>query len=402
VIIINQTVSLTTALFVVPALMEKLRLGKGNFKNLRSFKRSRFTIRITRIYSKVVMAFGRRKAIAVTLLLLGFGLPLYLLPEKLEGEKWYLKVYNSTIGNEWYKGKVRTWFDKITGGALRLFTEKVYDGSYFKNPEETSLFITATLPHGSTLKQADIIISGMETYLKQFDGIKLFQSGIAARNASITVYFKNETRLGAFPLILKGEVISKAIDLGGADWGVYGFGLGFNNSLYEGAGSYSVRLLGYNYDRLLGLAEVMKDSLAQNPRISQIYILSERTWYKPDNTEFVAKVNRVSADVKDLNMSLLYSSLDEWSMIQTAFSEIVTDRGIENVKLRPAGLSGNDLWTLVQRPVLNDSTVFKFSSFSSVEKETTSPVISKKDQQYQVYLQFDYIVSDKSAQRYIK
>jgi len=186
VIIINQTVSLVTALFVVPAIMEKLKLGKGDSKHLTSSKRNRYTIRITRIYSKVVMAFSKRKAIAITLLLLGFGLPLYMLPEKLEGEKRYMKVYNSTIGNEWYKTKVRTWFDKVTGGALRLFTEKVYDGSYFKNPEETSLFITATLPHGSNLKQADNIIPGMEAYLKQFDGIKIFPSGITARNASIT------------------------------------------------------------------------------------------------------------------------------------------------------------------------------------------------------------------------
>jgi multidrug efflux pump subunit AcrB len=45
--------------------------------------------------------------------------------------------------------------------------------------------------------------------------------------------------------------------------------------------------------------------------------------------------------------------------------------------------------------------MYKFNDFSTIEKETTSPVISKTNQQYQVYLQFDYIGSDKFARNYI-
>ena len=88
---------------------------------------------------------------------------------------------------------------------MRLFTEKVYEGSYFRTPEETSLYITATMPRGTTLLQANDIVSGMETYLKQFNEIKLFQTNISARNASLSVYFKKEYQLSAFPYILKGR-----------------------------------------------------------------------------------------------------------------------------------------------------------------------------------------------------
>lgn len=401
VIIVNQSVSLITALFVVPAFMDKLKLGKHDLQYTRLIKKHKAVIRLTRFYKRIIMVISKRRAIAFIMFLIGFGLPLYMLPEKMEGDRWYNKVYNSTIGHEWYKGNVKPWVDKVTGGALRLFTEKVYDGSYFRDPEETSLFITATLPRGSTLKQANDIVSGMENYLKQFNEINLFQSNITARNASITVYFKKEYQSGPFPYLLKGEVISKAIDLGGADWSVYGFGDGFSNSLYEGAGSYSVRLLGYNYDRLLGMADALKDSLSQNPRIKQIYILSERTWYKPDNTEFVATVNREGPNVADMDISLLYASLNEWSLVTPSFAGIITDRGIESIRLKPKGLPETDLWSMVRRPIINDSSIFKFSVFSTIGKETISPVISKRDQQYQMYLQFDYIGSDKFAWRYI-
>ncbi|MCX6326528.1 MAG: efflux RND transporter permease subunit, partial [Bacteroidia bacterium] len=424
VIIINQSVSLLTALFVIPALMDKLKLDKQHLqlfpknlniqsssseliiKNTRRKKRGtkykrRFIIRFTNLYRKVFLFLRRWKAIAIMIFILGFGLPIYMLPDKWDGEKWYNKAYNATAGTGWYKENLKPWVDKISGGALRLFTTKVYDGSYFRTPEETSLYITATMPRGTTLSQANDIVSGMETYLKQFIEIKLFQTNITSRNASLSVYFKKEYQLSEFPYVLKGEVISKAIDLGGADWSVYGFGDGFSNRIYESAGSYSISMLGYNYDRLISMAEILKDSLTQNPRIKQVYVVSERTYYKPDNTEFVVHVDKEHAMTTGIAPANMYSSLQDWSLSQPAFASLVTGRGLEGISLRQQKRNEPDVWALARKPLNRDSGMYKFNVFSTIQKETTSPVISKTNQQYQVYLQFDYIGSDQFARKYI-
>ncbi len=415
VIIINQSVSLLTALFVIPAMMDKMKLDKQHLQsNLNEEKiknngrkkaafngRRRFIVRFTNIYRKVYLFLGKHKAIAVAVFILAFGLPLYMMPEKWEGEKWYNKVYNNTFGASWYKTNLKPWVGKLTGGALRLFTEKVYTGSYFRNPEETSLFITATMPRGTTLSQADDIVSGLENYLKQFNQLKLFQTTISPRNASINVYFREQYQRTGFPYILKGEIIEKAVDLGGAEWSVYGFGDAFSNIIYESAGYYSIRMLGYNYDRLTELAGILKDSLALNPRIKQVYILPEPTWHKPDNTEFVAQIDNEHAASAGLGSSALYSSLQSRSLNQPAFAGMVTGRGLENIRLKPRGTSGEDIWTLSRQPVYHDSVMFKFSVLSAIGKETTAPVISKINQQYRVYLQFDYVGADKYARKYI-
>jgi multidrug efflux pump subunit AcrB len=424
VVIINQSVSLLTALFVIPALMDKLKLDKQHLqlktqnriiqassseviiKNTRRKKIStkqkrRFIIRFTNLYHIIFLFLRRWKAIAIAIFILGFGLPIYMLPDKWEGEKWYNKTYNATIGAGWYKDNLKPWADKITGGALRLFTTKVYNGSYFRTPEETSLYITATMPRGTTLSQANDIVSGMETYLKQFSEIKLFQTNITSRTASLSVYFKKEYQLSEFPYVLKGEVISKAIDLGGADWSVYGFGDGFSNRIYESAGNYSISMLGYNYDRLISMAEILKDSLTKNPRIKQVYIVSERTYYKPDNTEFVVHVDKEHLITTTISPANMYSSLQDWSLSQSAFATLVTGRGSEGITLKPQNRYEPDVWTLSRQPLNRDSVIYKFNVFSAIEKETTSPVISKTNQQYQVYLQFDYIGSDQYARRYV-
>lgn len=405
VIIINQSVSLMTALFVIPALMGKLGLNKYHLqlgaKRILSKRRQVLIVRFTNIYRNVFVSLRKKKVIALSVFLLGFGLPVYMLPEKWEGNKWYNKAYNISIGTEWYKSNARPWVDKIFGGSLRLFTEKVYSGSFFGDEEETSLFITATMPRGSTLIQANEIVSGMESYLKQFNEIKVFQTNINARNAFLNIYFTKETQRSAFPNVLKGKIIAKAIDLGGADWMVFGVGLGFSNKLYDGAGNYSVKLLGYNYDRLISIAEVLRDSLTSNPRIKQVYVLSEPTWYKPDNMEFVARINKEHIITTNITSDDTYSSLQSWSLNQPDFTSMVTSRGLEILRLRPQNLANADLWSLTRSPLMQDLVMYKFNTFSKIEKEATSPFVSKIDQQYQIYLQFDYVGSEKAAQKYI-
>lgn len=40
--------------------------------------------------------------------------------------------------------------DKALGGSLRLFIQKVHEGSYFTRNEEVVLYVHANLPNGST------------------------------------------------------------------------------------------------------------------------------------------------------------------------------------------------------------------------------------------------------------
>lgn len=57
-------------------------------------------------------------------------------------------------------------------------------------------------------------------------------------------------------------MISKALELGGGSWGIYGLqDQGFSNDVRESAGSYRIRMYGYNYDELYEWAEKLKAKL---------------------------------------------------------------------------------------------------------------------------------------------
>lgn len=196
VVIINLAVSLFVALFFVPSMIDKIGLEKKKRRKRRRFLlrptfMKRLTVYFTRFYQGVIYYLCRFRVIACLLLLLGFGLPVFMLPEKMEGEGKWVEYYNKVFDNPTFKDKVKPVINKALGGSLRLFAEKVYEGSYFNRDEgEVVLSVYATLPNGSTLEQMNVLIKRMETYLSDFKEIRQFQTYIYnARQANIQIYF---------------------------------------------------------------------------------------------------------------------------------------------------------------------------------------------------------------------
>ena len=192
VVIINLAVSLFVALFFVPSMIDKIGLEKKKKRKRRRFLlrptfMKRLTVYFTRFYQGLIYYLCRFRVIACLLLLLGFGLPVFMLPEKMEGEGKWVEYYNKVFDNSTFKDKVKPVINKALGGSLRLFAEKVYEGSYFNRDEgEVVLSVYATLPNGSTLEQMNVLIKRMETYLSDFKEIRQFQTYIYnARQANI-------------------------------------------------------------------------------------------------------------------------------------------------------------------------------------------------------------------------
>ena len=136
VVIINLAVSLFVALFFVPSMIDKIGLEKKKRRKRRRFLlrptfMKRLTVYFTRFYQGVIYYLCRFRVIACLLLLLGFGLPVFMLPEKMEGEGKWVEYYNKVFDNSTFKDKVKPVINKALGGSLRLFAEKVYEGSYF-------------------------------------------------------------------------------------------------------------------------------------------------------------------------------------------------------------------------------------------------------------------------------
>lgn len=220
VVIINLAVSLFVALLFVPSMIDKIGLKKRKRKKGTVRFLRRFPVYFTRFYAQLIRLVCRWRVAVCILLALAFGLPVFLLPEKMDGDGWKAAAYNKTLGTPTYKEKIKPIVDMAFGGSLRLFIQKVYEGSYFTHNEEVVLYANANLPNGSTLEQMNTLMKRMEAYLSQFKEIKQFQTSVYnAQRGSISINFTKDHQKSGFPYTLKANIVSKALQLGGGSWG---------------------------------------------------------------------------------------------------------------------------------------------------------------------------------------
>ena len=397
VVIINLAVSLFVALFFVPSMIDKIGLEKKKRRKRRRFLlrptfMKRLTVYFTRFYQGVIYYLCRFRVIACLLLLLGFGLPVFMLPEKMEGEGKWVEYYNKVFDNPTFKDKVKPVINKALGGSLRLFAEKVYEGSYFNRDEgEVVLSVYATLPNGSTLEQMNVLIKRMETYLSDFKEIRQFQTYIYnARQANIQIYFTKENQRSGFPYTLKANIISKALTLGGGSWSVYGLqDQGFSNDVRESAGSFRVKLYGYNYDELSYWTEQLKEKLLLHRRIKEVTVNSEFSWWKDDYSEFYLDLDRLRMAKEHITATQLFAALRPVFGRDIYCGNVLFDSQTEQLKLSSVQGQRYDVWGLVNIPFFIDGRSYKLADFATVRKGQSPQKVAKENQQYRLCLQYE-------------
>ena len=400
VIIINLSLSLIIALFLVPALLEKLKIGHQGKKGKAVSWTKRLNVRFNRFYERLCRMIWRWRAAFIILIILAFGLPVFMLPDKIERDDQWGDLYHKTFGSEFYREKIKKHADNVLGGTLRLFVQKVYTGSYFEERGETTLTVNASMPSNTTIAQLNELVQQMEIYLSRYGDVRQFQTRIYnERNAQINIRFTKGGLESGLPYRLYGELITLAIQLGGGDWSVYGVGDAFSNSLRENAGNQIIEIYGFNYDELYHWAGQVRDSLLMNARIKEVSIRHENSWWKDDYEEFQFDMKRERLAQENLRPYQLNSAIGNLFGQEIVAGAITTTGGMEQIKLYARQFKEYDVWHLNSMPLKVGSESYKISELASIVRYQTPQTVAKVDQQYRLVLQYDYIGSAKSGER---
>lgn len=398
VVIVNLSVSLLVALLLVPALVKQMGVRR------RTSRRRRLPLRMMRAYGSVVRFLCRHKKAVYAVLILAFGLPVFMLPESVDGDNLWARTYNSTIGSEMYKEKIRPWVDCSLGGTLRLFAERVNNGQYWgRSSDEPVLYINATLPNGATLPQMNALMMKMESYLSTQDGLHQFQTSVySGRRGSITVLFKPERQHTGYPYRLKSEIIAKALTLGGGSWTVYGLeDQGFSNDVRENAGSYRVKLRGYNYDELYARTCALRDTLLTQKRIREVTVNSRFTGWKDDYTEYYLSIDKEQLNKDGLSVADIYSAISRDFSRDITAATIPTTGGNEQIRLSSADRH-RDVWGLMNVPLRIGTRTARLADYATIERTQAPPEIVKENQEYILCIQYEYIGSYTQGDKVLK
>lgn len=404
VVIVNLVISLLVALFFVPALMEKIRLKEVAPR--RRWRQRRRVVRFTRGYERFI-GFNRKWGkVWIVLAVLGFGIPVFMLPVTVEREKPYAAVYNRIFSSEWY-GVARPWIDKILGGSLRLFV-KGGGGDWLKDEQErarTSLRLTLSMPHGATLKQMNEAFLKIENFLAGFGEVDLFTTEVRSANrGNMKITFKEEWEMSGFPETLKNELVRFANSIGNADSDISGVGRGFSNRTGNEYRSEALKVVGYNYRQVLKYAGQLKEWLEENRRVKKLYIGNVRN---PEKTqEFVIDADRQRLARNNSSVVDLLGRLSSLARTGEVRTSAYMDQKLTTVVICPEDQVRTSIWEMQNQPVKAKNAVFRLSDVGEIREEDAFSEINKKNQEYEVMVQYDfigdYMLSEKVKQRVMK
>lgn len=404
VIVINLVVSLIVALLFIPALLDKFPLKRS--MTVSSVKRRRLTVRVSRAYARFIGWGRRHRWLFIVALIWGFGIPTFLLPEKIEPEKGETPGRGTELYNKIMEGRFmtehRSFLDKFLGSSLHLFHTATSRYNNFREPEQKVLYVNAGMAEGCAVQQLNDVVRHMENYICQFDEVDMFRTRITSYdNARIEITFKPEYENSGFPSMLKQELTSAAINFGGATWRVWGIDdNSFNNNIVSSYRSNQIRLRGYNYDQLAAYADRLIDSLSTNRRVSEPEIMDGDAWTLPHN-EFTIRYDDERIAATGLDVSDYYTILNTM-LYQSRLPSVYNGEELQQVILESGDRDRFDRWHIANAQVGIDSLRTKLSTVGTIEKHRTGISIRRSKQSYEILVGFDFIGSYELGKRLIE
>ncbi|MFQ5676611.1 MAG: efflux RND transporter permease subunit, partial [bacterium] len=279
----------------------------------------------------------------------------------------------------------------IFAGSYTLFDKYVTKGRIWSWAADTYLVAYINMPTGAEISRTDEIVKKFEESVVENTNISRVFANVTSDYGRVEITFPEKVQQSAFPLILKEQLTSQAVQIAGPNVGVYGFGPGF----YSGGGSapqFRLQVLGYNYNEVKRIAEDLGRKLEQNPRIREVDTNGSFGYGGRDDLfEMALKVDRqnlkrfhlTTAEVLQQIQSYLRESLD-WQHIKVAGKEL-------NYRTKMRGyrdFSIDELKNLFIETSKGEKV--RLGEIASIGERKALAEIVREDQQFLRWVSFEY------------
>jgi multidrug efflux pump subunit AcrB len=361
--------------------------------------------RLDKWYLATIVWLYKYRRVYLTMVLIGFGLPLFLLPDTLEGDGAWARLYNNTLGNSWYRQNVRPIADQYLGGALYQFRFNVFEKSGYRSPEKTKLYIQAALPFGHTPKQMNTLMTEVDNFLKRVDGIEKFVTEVhSGQQASVSIQFTPAAEREGLPYSLKSRLIARAVDWGGADWEVYGVGKGFSNGGNSlDIPNFRLRIKGYNYDQAARYAAVLAEKLLKHPRIQKVNTNDQMVFWEKPKQQYFLELNQVQLANAFTQPGAVYNAVSGLTEPAYTQTRLAYQNNYLPVQIMEQDATDFSVHQLMHTGLKIDSMRrIKLDKAGSLELKTEANEVVRENRSYVRMVSFDYLGSSNFGSKYLE
>jgi HAE1 family hydrophobic/amphiphilic exporter-1 len=315
----------------------------------------------------------------------------------------YVRAYGSmvrlTSGHPWITVVIAVG---AFYGSWHLFDKYVNRGIVWGGlwGQESYIDIRISLPRGEELERTDELAQFFEEKLRQTPEVDRFVTNVQAQSARIKVTFPKAIEQTQIPVAIKEQMVAYSYQFGGADVRVYGYGPSF----YGGGGSppnYTIRIFGYNYEKVRDIAEDMKGRLERFSRVRDVDTNAGGQWWGSEkSSEVVLALNRERMAMHDLSARDVVNQVRAAVGGRTSPAQIRVGGEELGFEVKLEGYRDLDVLELAETLIRSQSGDVRLAEIADITERDVLNVIEREDQQYQRSVRYEFRGPRKLGDRY--
>ena len=340
----------------------------------------------------------KHSRIMLALLLLLWGLPVWLLPDSIGEDGAVARVYESWWMDPQFDEETKPLLFKVLGGASYLFFQKVHKGEVFGRNKEQSLQIVFTMPSNVPIQKMEELCFGFEAVLAPYmEQIEKVAVNYSSKSALMEIVLAEEADRLTFPKRVYAALAGHAAHVGGVGISVSGFGLQHHQSLLSDFAQFSLEATGSDYLKLREISEQFADKLAQNRRIRDVDIDAVARYSADEPYEMIGRLDVDAISAYGLDIDLVAEALRQQTTAVSRRSLWVAGE-LQDVaiKFRGADVVSSDE---VKGADLGDH--LRLGDLIQLEKSRIQPEIARENQTYMRRINLNYLGSREHGEKLI-
>ncbi|BDD03609.1 efflux RND transporter permease subunit [Aureibacter tunicatorum] len=395
--------SLFISFWFIPAMMNMFDFGLSQPSDKTKFKAKKWFIR----YNAMLIVLSKNKILVSLAIILTFGVPVYLIPDKIKGDSKWSIVYNDISDKIEFKEKAQPILDKMLGGTVSWFLKNLHENSGFRDSKELVLRLNVKMDPSYDSDYLGRVLAKVEQELLKNEGIRqIFTTHMPNNTGLIELFFHDDYIESGGAFKVKNDLANLSVNWSGFHWVISGIGkpftMGMTNNLE--ASNFVVRSYGYNLDQLNKQVEKLTESLVSNERIQDVNTNLDFNGHKEWSTKsLILKPDLLGLNSYNHALTESFSQIEQYKSVGYAKQNITLENKNHIVSVREKKddvFSSYDLMNLAME--VDSAKFISLSAVSFMDKQKSVSSIYKYNRNYIKDISFLYEGSYKFGDYFLK
>lgn len=358
---------------------------------------------VSRTYIALLGFCYQHGRIMLAVLVLLWGLPVWLLPDSIGEDGAVARVYEDWWMDPKFDEETKPLLLKVLGGASYLFFQKVYKGEVFGRDAEQSLRVSFTMPSNVPIQKMEELCFGFEAALAPYmEQIEKVAVNYSPKSAQLKIVLAAEADPLVFSRAVYAALAGHAANVGGVGISVSGFGFQHHQSLLSNFAQFSLAAKGSDYLKLREVAEQFADKLSQNKRVRDVDIDAVARSSADEPYEMIGRLNASAIRAYRLDNSRVAEALRQQTTAVSRKSLWVAGE-LQDVaiKFRGANTASSDEVRGVGLGDEGRAAPVRLGDLIQLEKSRIQPEIAREDQTYVRRINLNYLGSREHGEKLI-